>query len=169
MSNNVRLGRWSSRRLRPIANTRQYLCSFWAAYVLPQRSTNVGLSSPLRTSGPVTTFNAIGRVRMWRGGLRYSLSVTAPFVWRCLISRTVTPFPHPPHRTGRALLTHPALGQDSCLRTRKVIGNSPDLPHGAVSPRRPPIRCPAHNRPCHHLGEHSLPGSQPGFFLHFST
>ena len=27
---------------------------------------------------------AFGRVRMWRGGLRFSLSVTAPFVWRCL-------------------------------------------------------------------------------------
>jgi len=33
---------------------------------------------------------------MWRGGLRYSLSVAAPFVWRCLNSRTISPFPHPP-------------------------------------------------------------------------
>jgi len=39
---------------------------------------------------------------MWRGGLRCSLSVAAPFVWRCLNSRTITPFPHPPHRTGHA-------------------------------------------------------------------
>jgi hypothetical protein len=50
---------------------------------------------------------------MWRGGLRFSLSVAAPFVWRCLNSRTITPFPHPSHRTGQADLPHPALGQDS--------------------------------------------------------
>ena len=31
-------------------------------------------------------FNTIGRVEMWRGGLRYSLAVAAPFVWRCLNS-----------------------------------------------------------------------------------
>ena len=53
-----------------------------------------------------------GRVGMWRGGGRIGLSVSAPFVWRCLNSRALTPFPHPAHRTGRALLTHPALGQD---------------------------------------------------------
>ena len=55
---------------------------------------------------------AFGRVRMWRGGLRFGLSVPAPFVWRCLNSRTITPFPHPPHRTGHANFSHPALGQD---------------------------------------------------------
>jgi hypothetical protein len=37
---------------------------------------------------------------MWCGGLRYSLPVAAPFVWRCLNSHTITPFPHPPHQTG---------------------------------------------------------------------
>ena len=54
-----------------------------------------------------------GRVRVWRGGPRCSLSVAAPFVWRCLNSRTITPFPHPPHLTGHAELPNPALGQDS--------------------------------------------------------
>ena len=62
---------------------------------------------------------------MWRGGLRRSLSVSAPFVWRCLTSRTITPFPHPPHRTGHAELPHPALGQDTHLRTRKVTYRPP--------------------------------------------
>ena len=66
-----------------------------------------------------------GRVRMWRGGLRCGLSVSAPFVWRCLTSRTITPFPHPPHRTGRADCPHPALGQDACLRTREVSCGPP--------------------------------------------
>ena len=51
----------------------------------------------------------IGRVEMWRGGRRSGLSVAAPFVWRCPSNLAVAPFPHPPHRTGRAQLTHPAL------------------------------------------------------------
>jgi hypothetical protein len=41
-----------------------------------------------------------------------NISVSAPFVWRCLTSSPVVPFPHPSHRTGRAELPHPALGQD---------------------------------------------------------
>ena len=36
----------------------------------------------------------------------------APFVWRCLSGSTMTPFPHPAHRTGHADFPHPALGQD---------------------------------------------------------
>ena len=62
---------------------------------------------------------------MWRGGLRSGLSVPAPFGWRCLTSRTITPFPHPSHRTGHAELPHPALGQDTHLRTRKVTYRPP--------------------------------------------
>jgi hypothetical protein len=53
-----------------------------------------------------------GRVEMWRGDFRPNISVTAPFVWRCLTSSPVAPFPHPAHRTGHADLPHPALGQD---------------------------------------------------------
>src|ERR1700741_1000261 len=41
-----------------------------------------------------------------------NISVSASFVWRCLSGSTVTPFPHPAHRTGQANLSHPALGQD---------------------------------------------------------
>jgi hypothetical protein len=108
-----------------------------------------------------------GRVRMWRGGLRFGLSVAAPFGWRCLNSRTITPFPHPSHRTGHADFPHPALGQNSCLCTRKVIRSSPDPQHRAVLPRRAPTERSAHNRQCHHLGGHSLPGSQSEFFLRF--
>ena len=40
---------------------------------------------------------------------RCGLSVTGPFVGRCLTSLTMLPFPHPAHRTGRADLPHPAL------------------------------------------------------------
>jgi hypothetical protein len=69
-----------------------------------------------------------GRVRMWRGGLRSSLSVAAPFVWRCLNSRTITPFPHPPHRTGHADFPHPALGQGSMPLHTEGHAQLPD-PH----------------------------------------
>ena len=40
------------------------------------------------------------------------MSVAASFVWRCLSSSTMAPFPHPAHRTGQADFPHPALGQD---------------------------------------------------------
>jgi hypothetical protein len=53
-----------------------------------------------------------GRVEMWRGFCRSDISVSVPFVWRCLSGPTVAPFPHPAHRTGRADFPHPALGQD---------------------------------------------------------
>jgi hypothetical protein len=39
-----------------------------------------------------------GRVEVWRGDRRPGLSVSAPFVWRCLTSRTLAPFPHPARR-----------------------------------------------------------------------
>ena len=42
---------------------------------------------------------------MWRGDVRLSMSVSAPFVWRCLSGSAVAPFPHPAHRTGRADLS----------------------------------------------------------------
>src|SRR5258708_36093238 len=54
---------------------------------------------------------------VWSRGVarwfRWSLSVADPFVSRCLTSSAVLPFPHPAHRTGRADLPHPALGEDS--------------------------------------------------------
>src|SRR5215468_5498405 len=36
---------------------------------------------------------------MWRGFFRLDISVSAPFVWRCLSGSTVAPFSHPAHRT----------------------------------------------------------------------
>jgi len=54
---------------------------------------------------------------LWSRGVarwfRWSLSVADPFVRRCLTSSAMLPFPHPAHRTGRADLPHPALGEDS--------------------------------------------------------
>jgi hypothetical protein len=61
-----------------------------------------------------------GRVDDWRGGGRCGISVAAPFGSRCPTSHAMTPFPVAAHRTGHADLPHPALGQDACLRPRKV-------------------------------------------------
>ncbi len=71
---------------------------------------------------------------MWRGGGRIGLSGAAPFVWRCLISRAIAPFPHPAHRTGRALLTHPALGQDITPSRTEGHEQPPDQPPGPWDP-----------------------------------
>src|ERR1700676_3988076 len=73
---------------------------------LPAMATFAGQQA---TPGRTT---ADGRVGVWRGGVRPSMSVSAPFVWRCLSGSSVAPFPHPSHRTGRAVRPHPALGQD---------------------------------------------------------
>src|SRR3984957_18790781 len=45
---------------------------------------------------------------MWRGGCRSNIAVAASFVWRCLSGSTMTPFPHPAHRSGQADFPHPA-------------------------------------------------------------
>ena len=98
----------------------------------------------LRRAGP-------GRVEMWRGGFS-SIGCGRCSGWRrhpC--DRTFTPFPHPAQRTGRADFPHPALGQDTCLRTRKVIRKSliyngergsPQYPDQAInrSLQMPPLR-----------------------------
>src|SRR6267143_1661878 len=44
-----------------------------------------------------------------------NISVSAPFVRRCLTGSTMAPFSHPAHRTGQADFPHPALGQDFTL------------------------------------------------------
>jgi hypothetical protein len=53
----------------------------------------------------------LSRVEVWRGSRRSRLSVPAPFVWRCLTSRSVVPFPHPARRTRRADFPQRALFQ----------------------------------------------------------
>jgi len=50
-----------------------------------------------------------GRVGIWHGGNRSSVSVPAPVVRRCLSSSTVAPFPHPSHRTGHEDLLCPEM------------------------------------------------------------
>src|SRR3954462_11143097 len=57
---------------------------------------------------------AYGRVEMWRGDGRLGISVSAPFVWRCLTGAALAPFPHPAHRTGRADLSGSAAITDFC-------------------------------------------------------
>ncbi len=45
-------------------------------------------------SGRGRGWSLVGRVGMWRGGVRVDLSVSAPFVWRCLTTRRLQPFRH---------------------------------------------------------------------------
>ena len=80
--------------------------------LLPWKAIESGSRKKILTNfRPHTFLRSQGRVEMWRGGVRLDLSVAAPFVWRCLSSSAVTPFPHPAHRTGQAAFPHPALGQ----------------------------------------------------------
>ena len=79
-----------------------------------------------------------GRVGMWRGGVRSTMSVAAPFVWRCLSGSAITPFPHPPghrrrspapgsHRTWRADFPHQrssAVGSQHCKRLQLPVGEA---------------------------------------------
>ena len=58
---------------------------------------------------------------MWRGGGRLNISVAASFVWRCLSGSTMTPFPHPAHRTGQADFPHPACMGLSLSREHHAI------------------------------------------------
>ena len=51
-----------------------------------------------------------GRVEVWRGGLGFGLLPCQGFPVRGAISACHAPFPHPAHRTGRAVFRHPALG-----------------------------------------------------------
>ena len=37
----------------------------------------------------------VGRVEVWRGDVRLSMSVPAPFVWRCLSGSTIVRFHTP--------------------------------------------------------------------------
>jgi hypothetical protein len=112
--------KWSQRRV-PIGRRRPKSEETDKAYPAPGanlRHIKRGLQS-LRPIAPLSAlvsrpgfFNTIGRVEMWRGDVRLSMSVSAPFVWRCLSGSAVAPFPHPAHRTGHADFPHPALGQD---------------------------------------------------------
>ena len=104
--------------------------------------------------------------------------MAGPFVCRCLTSRTMLPFPHPAHRTGRADLPHPALGEDSrnrqkplhvtppatlenCLGVCRLIANLPSFVASCVRLQLGPLpstgvtRLPQYCEPLRHP-------SQPG-------
>jgi hypothetical protein len=68
----------------------------------------------------------VRRVEVWRGGLGRSLfsPVGPPFRLRVSHHLDHAPSPHPAHRTGRAGLPHPALGQNThSLRSRHGYGS----------------------------------------------
>src|SRR6516162_4187664 len=93
-------------------------------WVGPSYSTNGG-SGAIRPGLTRAGMAQSGRVGVWRGGSRPGMSVTAPFVWRCLSGATIAPFPYPSHRTGHA--DFPASGS----RTRPHA-----FTHGTSRPSR---------------------------------
>src|SRR5215211_1264348 len=97
--------------------------------------------------GAVRTSDS-GRVEVWRGGFRSNISVTAPFVWRCLSDSTMAPFPHPAHRTGHAGFPRIRLSdKTSRLHPRHVAPKraqayEPEVPVKVRELARSPIRDP---------------------------
>ena len=68
---------------------------------------------------------------------RRSLSVSPGFLWECLTSRIVSPFPAPPHRTQRAAFPHYALLHTSreglCdLSSRGVFRRSYEISNSVI-------------------------------------
>ena len=84
---------------------------------------------------------------------------STPFVWWCLNCPSMTPFPHPAHRTGRADFPHPALGQGSKLAP-VTHSAAPDVDRS--SPGYPILRALAPS--CVALNQGSFPPpALPGF------
>jgi hypothetical protein len=75
--------------------------------------------------------------------------LAASFDWRCLTVRTLTPFPHPAHRTEHAICPHSALGQ--ALMLSPTVGRVCEAPvEPAPIPHRAIGRGSA-NTPCSRL------------------
>ena len=70
----------------------------------------------------------MGRVEHWCQEDSAGLSVSAPFGWRCLTSPGTPRTPAPPHRTGRAVLPHPALRSPSAAGMRGHPARSAQRP-----------------------------------------
>ncbi len=79
----------------------------------------------------------------------------------------IAPFPHPAHRTGRALLPHPALGQDTTPSHTEGHEQPSDQPPGPWYPSVLRSTRLLANRQCHHLGRQWLPRQTPRFSLRF--
>ena len=64
---------------------------------------------------------------------RFGLSVSGPFVCRCLTSQTMLRFHSPPHQTGRADFPHPAFRLASLASTRRLRHSSGVSPTTSLS------------------------------------
>ncbi len=83
------------------------------------------------------------------------------------IAGPITSFPHPAHRTGRALLTHPALGQEITPSHTEGHEQPSDQPLGPWNPSVLRSTRLLANRQCPHLGRQWLPRPTPRFSLRF--
>lgn len=68
------------------------------------------VTAPKQIPYPNTNKGTKCRLEMWRGGFRRCLSVSGPFVCRCLISRSLLRFHIPLVEPGHAGFPHPAHG-----------------------------------------------------------
>ena len=73
---------------------------------------------------PAGSIKALARVESRYGAVAVGLNiaVAAPFGWRCPMSQTMAPFPHPAHRTEQAICSHSALGQALMLSPTEGCG-----------------------------------------------
>ena len=112
-------------------------------YELQQLADELGIDITVHHFPPGSS----SRVEVWRGCCRPNISVSAPFVWRCLSGSTLAPSPHPARQTGHADRPHPAF---SCvIKPSRLAGQrgATARRRGRVSDRdtRPDtgdIRCP---------------------------
>ncbi len=95
----------------------------------------------------------VGRVGMWRGGGRIGLSVSAPFVWRCLNSRAdySVSTPRSSNRTGAINSSGSRTRHHAFAHGRSRAAIRPTA--RAVIPQRTSIDPIVRNRQCHHLGD----------------
>ena len=91
---------------------------------------------------------------MWRGSVRFCLSFSTSFVWRCPNSLNLDPFPHPPSSNPASLSQ--ALGSRTRHQTF-VHGRSSSVGQAMARARKtlPESRLPRfrYNRKHHHLGD----------------
>jgi transposase len=92
----------------------------------------------------------MGRVEVWRGCGRPNISVSAPFVRRCLTGSTVAPSPHPARQTGHADFPHPAFsrpvkpslsaGRCVAVECRRGRASGRDTRSGSGGTQRPVVQ-----------------------------
>jgi|WetSurMetagenome_2_1015567.scaffolds.fasta_scaffold295221_1 hypothetical protein len=125
---------------RSAAGTQQHLM---LPFCLPG-SSHLSIEIISAPNSGLSRHATIGRVGSGAVAVGLACLLSAPFVWRCPSSLTITPFPHPSHRTGHADFPHPALGLDitpsptpRCARARSDVRDRSARKGARVDKSRP--------------------------------